>query len=659
MDPIIGVSLRVITPCRRFYGRRQMESFQIGTLHALQRVLKRDNQRAKVRLWKGTYIERGSKSLFRSLRFFFFLSFFFFSFSPLLMSPYIATGPQLVGEFASLFPTCGGDLNTAFARDFYRSTVVPTVCNCTRTAFDNCEYQLQVSDVRCGTPYKICFKQSPDFAIGERLGDGQTVTGPGRVAVDGDVSGGGSTADACSALANAADMSGHWCVVQRGQCSDEAKVQNCLGSTSGSNTNGILGVILIDNVCSSGGSTPDGCPSTAPGVFSFPIDVPVVAISCQEGRRLSGFVGSTTFAVSKTIGPANVVQYQSPGVLTRESRTGQIFGVNGATLPTAYRFFWEPNRLLGWAFGYRAADKSVTNVALLDTSNTGEQPRVLRVWSYQELGLSFLDWSPGRLVFGQQRLGQNPQFFWILRSGSEYVFWNVTLGVNASFVGGSSIPLKGDIFINRAATRLWQQVPSPLDGKLHQWRYQEAWDISNIAVPRLLGSFALDTSLLTLQGGETTLAYPTFDSWGGSLVSFNLGDDGVGFWNYSNPTAPVLAALRDTSPSSCAPPNVGGPSGPIVPSPEPNVWVVCQPWEPRPLYVCRSGEQPLYPALQPICEPPNTTDTQARIDFLGLRVLPAIRLSDKCEDGAIVNMFWQRNNETAIGPNRCPCDRVS
>lgn len=51
--------------------------------------------------------------------------------------------PSLEGVFATPAETCPA-INTAYNRDLYRSTNVPYTCNCTRTAFDLCVYQLQV-----------------------------------------------------------------------------------------------------------------------------------------------------------------------------------------------------------------------------------------------------------------------------------------------------------------------------------------------------------------------------------------------------------------------------------------------------------------------------------------------------------------------------------
>jgi hypothetical protein len=540
----------------------------------------------------------------------------------------LSVKPRLSGVFESPPPMCPS-LNTQFNRDFYLSTTVPTVCNCTRNAFDVCVYQLQISDVRCGTPYKVWFSASPDFPVGERLGDGQQVSGPGRVAIDMDVRAGSTANDACSILANAADMSGHWCVVNRGSCSFEDKVRNCLGGTS--NANNVLGVLLVDNVPRS----PNGFPSSSPGTFSFPLPVPVIMIAYEEGQRLRGSLGSTLFTLSKTIGPAQFVPLVSPGVLRRESRTAAVYGQQVGSASSAYRFFWEPNRLLGWGFGVRAGDKTISNVAVYDLSNAQEQPRLLRMWTFAKLGIPHLNWSPSRLVFGQQSIGHNPNFFWIMSNGTSYVFWNVTgAPTDVSFVPMVSIPVKGDIFIDRNANTLWQQIPSPIDGNVQQWRYQEAWEICNITCPRLLGSFALDISFLT--GESFTLAYPSFDSWGTSTVSFNLGDDGVGFYNYSDPIRPILSALRDTSPSSCAPTGVGGPSGAIVPvQSQRNVWVVCQQYEQVAFWQCGRGALPS--ATLPLCE---SSSYNARIDLYALQVLPNVRANTTCEDGAIVNMFW-------------------
>jgi hypothetical protein len=279
----------------------------------------------------------------------------------------------------------------------------------------------------------------------------------------------------------------------------QTKVLNCLGGTG--NVNGVLGVLVIDNVP----NAPNGLPSSSPGTFTFDLPVPVLIIAYEEGARLAGVISSAIFTVSKTIGPAAYTPLQSVGVLTREHRTGQPYGLPSLGTPclgpsiAAYRFFWEPNRLLGWAFGYQAADQSITNIALFDTSDSRQQPQLVTQWSFADVvGAPHLNWSPAQLLFGQQSLGAQPSFFWIMGNGTAYVFWNVTGSpTNFSLVRGAAIPQTGNVFINRAATMLWQQIPSPLDGKLHQWRYQEVWDISNIAYPLKLGQFALDTSFST------------------------------------------------------------------------------------------------------------------------------------------------------------------
>lgn len=541
------------------------------------------------------------------------------------------SAPRLTGQWVSAAPTCPS-LNTGLARDLYHSTNVPTVCNCTRTAFDVCVYQLQVADVRCGSPYKVWFSQSPSFAIGERLGDGAQVSGPGRVAIDLNVTAGSATSDACSPLANAADMRGHWCVVTRGGCSFTTKVLHCLGNAT--NANGVVGVLVIDNVP----NAPGGVPSASPDRVPFALTVPVIMITYEEGERLRGAVGSTVFTVSKSIGLASAPLYQPAGVLTRESRTGQVF--SGGVGPAAARFFAEPHRLLGWAWGMRAPDKTVSNVGLYDVSNPAQPVVLLRMWTFAELGLpESLSVAPQKLVFGEQRVGEpgNATFFWLLHNGTSYVVWNVTGAAAAVLVPGGVVPATGDVFLNRGSTLAWTQAPSPTTGALQHWRYQTAWDLSDLSCPRALGSFALDTTFVT--GTDGALQYPTPGRWGSPLVSFNMGADGIGFWNYSDPVRPALAAHRDTSPASCAPAGAGGPSGAIVPSTvERDVWVACQQWEPAPRWVC--GRASLSGANLAPCDP--AVPPAVRIDLTAYRVLSSSGSNTTtCSDGVMVNMFWQ------------------
>jgi hypothetical protein len=495
-----------------------------------------------------------------------------------------------------------------------------------------CQYQLQVKDARCGSTYKIAFSQSSAWPLSVRLSEGQSVSGPGRVAVDRESSGGGSTADACSALINNDEMSGHWCVVVRGGCSLGTKVANCFGG-SAQNTNGVLGVILIDSALGV------AAPSPLLDPIPFAIRVPVISIAKVDGDRLSGSVSSTIFTISKAIGSSDSSLSGSAALLTREHRTGHVFS---SSLSLAVnRFFAEPNRLYGWGFGFLQANVD-SNVALFDLSNP-QSPTLLRQWKYSDLGLpAQIDVSANNLLFGQQRVGSNTSaYFWIIGNNTSFLFWDVTNAL-ASVLLPQFIPRTGAAFINRNASTLWQQAVSPTSGLVQGWRYQQAWSIASIAAPRLLGAFALDTSLLAPAGGRGSLllalSYPTFDSWGVNTVSFNLGDNGVAFYNYSNPVSVQLSAFRDTSPSSCSPQGVGGASGAIVPSQQPNVWIACRQYESVPRYTCSQGR--VNAVNVATCEasyPPSD-----RIDFVGYLVLPELYNTTDCEDGAIVNLFFNR-----------------
>lgn len=450
-----------------------------------------------------------------------------------------------------------------------------------------------------------------------------------------DTRNGGSSADACSPLINNAELSGHWCVVRMGSCDTQVQVINCMGGKT--NKNQILGVIIIDSVL----HAPQSFPTTCPGVFSeIALTFPVLTITADEGDRLMNNFGSTIFTISKAIGAGNYVPHSPLGLLTRESRTGTRYSSLAQPLkPTMYKFFAEPNRLLGWAFGLLQPDQTTTNIGLFDISNPSALVQ-LRVWSYQELKLSNVDWTAGNLVFGQQNISSgNAKYFWIIANFSTYVFWDVTAPESPSF-SGASIQRTGEIFVNRAAKTLWQQIHSPTTGQVQGYRYQRAWDISNLTFPRVLGAFALNTQLF--EGKQYSIQYPTFDSWGSNLVSFNLGDNGIAFYNYSDPINVKLAAFRDTSPTSCSPNGAaGGPSGAIVPSSQANIWVSCQQREPFPRYLCGQGKTTNHTAWT-ICEAQHNS---ALIDFIGYLVLPEnVVSSDKCEDGAIVNLFFQRND---------------
>lgn len=548
--------------------------------------------------------------------------------------------PSLLANISLPSNTSCPVLSTQHSRDFLRSFATPTgPCGpCVRTAFQNCILQLQVSDSRCGTPYNVWYTESPDWPVASRLGDGQRISAPGRMAIGASVSPQQSTSDACSPLANAGSMSGHWCVFTMSgrQCPMATRVSNCLGSTDGTNRNGIVGVIAVDDTI----NAPGDVPTATPGTFPWPLPVPVVMISRNEGERLAGQWSLTILTLSKTIGPASAAAgpFPNPGLWTVEHRTGQPFGAQANVKPLAYRFFSEPNRLLGWAFGLLAPDATTTNVGLFDLTNV-DQPKLLASWTYAQLRLPFLDYWLGNLVFSQSHLGTpQKQHVWIVGNGTTFAFWNVTDPLAPSFVKlvNAGIPVAGDIFVNRQGTTLWQQVNSSVG-----WRFQTAWDISNLSSPRLVGSLSLDTSLLTVGPSRSPyMSHPTFDTWGSNLVSFNAYSNGIVFYNYSDPINVTLAAYRDTSPSSCAPPGVGGPSGAIVPSVEPNTWLACQQYEPSALWKCGQGATPLN--LKP-CE---AGAPVARVDIIGYQVLPKVIVSDRCEDGAIVNLFFQRNNAT-------------
>ena len=548
----------------------------------------------------------------------------------------------LVGRFQTPEGVCPS-LNTQNSRDFFRSTSVPLSCNnCTATVLDACEYQLEVTDARCGSSYKVNIAQSPAWPIGMRMGAGERISGPGRVAIDSVTASGSSTSDACSPLANAAEMAGHWCIVMRGACSAETQVRNCLGQDS-ANPHGVLGVIVVDSAL-----TLTSGASLAP--ISFPLRVPLLMISRADGDRLVGSFSSTLFTISKAIGSASYRPFPPAGLLTREQRLGTVYGDNSdAPRPTAYRFFVEPNRLLGWAFGMQAADGSTTNVGLFALSDT-LRPVLLRQWTYAQVGLSAsLDWSPSSLIFGQQFA--TGSFFWLIGEETEFRFWNVADAMNPQFLA-ASIPRHAgaEALMDRSASHLWIQIPARSGESVQEWRYQQAWNIGNLTLPpRLLGAFALDTSLYTLgRGGTVRLTHPSFDSWGSNIVSFNLGDNGVAFYNYTDPSNVVLTAHRDSSLSSCSPRGVGGPLGAIVSGPEPHTWFACQPWEPEPLWTCAQGRINVPNATANVCDP--TPGPELRYDFVAYRILPdvparpPVAAEHQCEDGAIVNMFFERQS---------------
>ena len=416
------------------------------------------------------------------------------------------------------------------------------------------------------------------------------------------------------------------------------KVANCFGSGNASNTNRVLGVIVIDNA--------EGVSAPSPLVDPIPffINVPVLMISRVDGSRLAGNFGSSIFTISKAIGSVADLAARNglSTLVTREHRTGQVFSSTLAV--AAKRFFAEPNRLYGWAFGLLSGGDA-SSIGLFDLSNP-KAPAILRQWRYADLGLPLeIDVSSGNLIFAQQRLGSasSSAFVWIVGNGVSFRFWNVSDPLSPSWLA-QSIPRTGYAFINRNASTLWQQTTSPTSGGVVQgWRFQQAWSIANLTSPRLLGAFALDTSVLAPAGGRNSLLlalnYPTFDAWGVDTVSYNLGDNGIAFYNYSNPVSVKLSAFRDISPSSCSPIGVGGASGAIVPSPsQPNVWVACRQYEPAPRYTCSAGQ--VNPPVLPTCDA--TPQTVDRIDFVGYLVLPEIYNTTDCEDGAIVNLFFNR-----------------
>jgi hypothetical protein len=546
--------------------------------------------------------------------------------------------PPVVGRFPTPDSVCPA-LNTQDSRSLFFSTSVPFACptNCTPSVVNACTYQLQIADARCGSPYNVFFSESAAWPISQRLADGQSISGPGRMAMDAVVAG-GSAADACSPLLNNAELAGHWCVVVAGGCSAATKVQNCLGGST-TNVNQILGVIVIDSAVGIEGAPTNGATSLNP--IPFPLSVPLISISRTDGDRLAGAVSSSIFTISKAIGPALQASFPAATLLTREERTGRVY--SAAPVLSAYRFFAEPNRLYGWAFGLQSADgRSTSNVGLFDLSSP-LAPVLLLQWSYAQLGLELqLDVSPNNLIFGQQNIGgSGAVWFWLIGNGTSFRFWNVTAPLNPALLA-SVIPRVGGAFVNRAASLLWTQTANTA-GQVQGWRYQQAWNISDIGFPRLVGAFALDTSLLTTAGRGTTLlslSYPTFDSWGSNLVSYNLGDNGVAFYNYTNPVAVTLAAYRDTSPSSCSAVGAGlGPQGAIVPSPEPNVWLSCRAYESSATFTCAAAGRANPPALS-TCQaayPP-----ALRVDFVAYRVLPELVNSTDCEDGATVNLFFNR-----------------
>ncbi len=547
--------------------------------------------------------------------------------------------PPLVGQLPIPAASCPS-VNTQHSRDLFQSTSVPFACsNCTPTAANVCSYQLQVTDARCGSSYKIFFAESAAWPMSERLPEGQSVTGPGRMAMDPLIGGCGSAADACSPLLNNAEMSGHWCVVVAGGCSIATKVANCFGGSS-ANMNQVLGVIVIDAAI---GATAGPTLTTSLNPIPFPVSVPVISISRTDGDRLAGAISSSVFTISKAIGPASYVPHAPGGLLTREHRTGQIFST-GLQRPgvTTFRFFAEPNRLFGWAFGLQVGS-TTSNVGLFDLS-TPQSPALLQQWSYAQLGMEpQLDVSPSNLIFVQQLSLNSSSFFWIIGNGTSFRFWNVTDSQEIALLS-SSIPRVGGAFVNRAGTMLWTQTANSA-GQVQGWRYQQAWDISSVAFPRLVGAFALDTSLLTPAGRGSallSLGYPTFDSWGSNLVSYNLGDNGIAFYNYSNPTSVTLAAYRDTSPSSCSPLGSGiGPSGAIVPSPQPNVWLSCRAYESSPTFSCGSGR--VNPPVLDTCQA--TYPASPRIDFVAYQVLPNVVNDTDCDDGATVQLFFNRQTQ--------------
>ncbi len=127
-----------------------------------------------------------------------------------------------------------------------------------------------------------------------RLADGQSISGPGRMAMDAIVAG-GSAADACSPLLNNAELSGHWCVVVAGGCSAATKVQHCFGGSS-VNANQILGVIVIDSAVGIEGAPTNGASALNP--IPFPLSVPLISISRTDGDRLAGAVSSSILRFS-------------------------------------------------------------------------------------------------------------------------------------------------------------------------------------------------------------------------------------------------------------------------------------------------------------------------------------------------------------------------
>lgn len=144
---------------------------------------------------------------------------------------------------------------------------------------------------------------------------GQGITGDVVVGTDDEAAPGPATTDACSPLTNAAAVTGHVALVDRGGCGFAVKVKNAQDA-------GATSVLVADNV----EATPAGMSGTDPA-----ITIPSVRIRLSDGDLIKGALGS---------GPVNVTLKDASG--DRVDSYRWLMGEDSDAFGGAIRDMWSP-----------------------------------------------------------------------------------------------------------------------------------------------------------------------------------------------------------------------------------------------------------------------------------------------------------------------------